>query len=58
MSGDMSGHMGIPPVKFECPDCGWRDRSVLVATNRLMSAKDVAMIAEAEDAGQDSQAAK
>ena len=25
MNGDMSGHMGLLPVKFECLDCGWQD---------------------------------
>jgi len=47
MSGDMSGHMGITPVKFECRDCGWRERLVLKATNRPLGVKDVAIIAEA-----------
>ncbi len=47
MNGDMSGHVGITPVKFECLDCGWRERLVLKATNRPMGVKDVAIIAEA-----------
>jgi len=29
MSGDMSGHMGITPVKFECAGCGWRGWLIL-----------------------------
>ena len=49
MSGDMSGHMGLLPVKFECLDCGWRERLVLKATNRKLGLKEVAMIAEALD---------
>ena len=49
MSGDMSGHMGLLPVKFECLDCGWRERLVLKATNRKLSLKEVAIIAEALD---------
>ncbi len=47
MKGDMSGHIGILPPKFECLDCGWRERLVIKATNRKMSVKDVAIIAEA-----------
>jgi transposase-like protein len=46
MAGDMSGHIGLTPVKYECPDCGWRERLVLKATNRPMNIKDVAIIAE------------
>jgi rubrerythrin len=49
MSGDISGHMGLLPVKFECPDCGWRERLVLKATNRKLGLKEVAIIAEALD---------
>ena len=49
MSGDMSGHMGLTPVKFECLSCGWRERLVLKATSRRMSWKDVAIIAEAKN---------
>ena len=44
--GDMSGHMGLTPVKYECPECGWRERLVLKATNRPMDVKDVALMAE------------
>ncbi len=49
MSGDLWGHMGILPPKFECEKCGWRARLVLKATNRPLSVKDVAIIAEASD---------
>ena len=49
MSGDMSGHMGLLPLKFECVDCGWRERLVVKATNRKMGVKQVAIIAEALD---------
>jgi len=48
MSGDISGHMGITPAKFECISCGWRQRLVVKATNRKMSWKDVAVMAEAK----------
>jgi len=50
MTGDMSGHMGLTPPKFECKECGWRERLVLKATNRPTSIKDVAIMAEAKDA--------
>ena len=47
MNGDMTGHLGWLPVKFECLDCGWRERVVLNATNRKLGPKQVAIIAEA-----------
>jgi len=47
-SGDMAGHVGLTPVKFECLSCGWRERLVLKATNRRMGWKEVALIAEAK----------
>jgi len=50
MLGDMSGHMGLTPPKFECRECGWRERTVLKATNRPTSIRDVVMMAEAKDA--------
>jgi hypothetical protein len=49
MSGDISGHLGLLPVKFECLDCGWRERTVVKATNRKLGVKQVAIIAEARD---------
>jgi len=49
MDGDMSGHMGMLPVKFECRDCGWRERLVVKATNRKLGVKEVAIIAEASN---------
>ena len=47
MSGDVSGHMGLLPVKFRCMDFGWQDRLVIKATNKKMGVKEVAIIAEA-----------
>jgi ssDNA-binding Zn-finger/Zn-ribbon topoisomerase 1 len=47
MGGDMSGHLAITPVKYECPDCGWRERLVIKATNRPLGVKEMAIIAEA-----------
>jgi len=49
MIGDMSGHMGLFPPKFECLDCGWRERLVIKATNRKLGVKEIAIIAEAID---------
>ncbi len=49
MSGDMSGHLAITPVKYECLDCGWRERLVIKATNRPLGWKEMAIIAEALD---------
>lgn len=45
--GDMSGHMGMLPVKYECLDCGWRERLLIKATNRKLGVKEVAIITEA-----------
>ena len=53
MKGDMSGHIGVLPPKFECLDCGWRERLVIKATNRKMGVKDVAIIAEALSLGKE-----
>lgn len=49
MMGDTSGHMGITPVKYECLDCGWRERLALKMTNRRLGWKEMAIIAEALD---------
>ena len=49
MSGNMSGHMAIAPVKYECLDCGWRERLIIKATNRALGWKEMALIAEALD---------
>lgn len=54
MSGDMPGHMGLLPLKFECLDCGWRERLVVKATNRKLGLKEVAIIAEALNLKKDS----
>jgi len=49
MKGDLSAHMGLTPPKYECPECGWRERLVVKATNRPTSVKDVVIMAEAND---------
>jgi uncharacterized protein YbaR (Trm112 family) len=53
MTGDMSAHMGWTPPKYECRECGWRERPVLKATNRPTSIRDVIVMAEAKDAEND-----
>ena len=45
MNGDLWGHLGWLPPKFECEECGWRARLVLKATNKRLSVKDVEIIA-------------
>jgi hypothetical protein len=50
MTGDMSAHIGWTPPKYECRECGWREKTVLKATNRPTSIKDVVVMAEAKDA--------
>ncbi len=47
MEGDRLSQMGMLPAKFECRDCGWRERLVVKATNRKLGVKEVAIIAEA-----------
>ena len=44
MSGDMSGHWAFSSPKYECPDCGWRGRLRLYATNRPLDKKQVALV--------------
>src|SRR3990170_7151016 len=50
MKGDMSAHMGLTPPKYECLECGWRERTVMKATNRPTTVRDVVIMAEAKDA--------
>jgi hypothetical protein len=49
MAGDMFSHMGFTPPIFECRECGWREKTVLKATNRPNSIKDVVIMSEAKD---------
>jgi predicted RNA-binding Zn-ribbon protein involved in translation (DUF1610 family) len=48
--GDMLGHMGLAPPKYECPKCGWREKLVIKATNKPTTVKDVVIMAEANKA--------
>lgn len=49
MEGDLSSHLALTPIKYECKDCGWRERLVLKATNRPLGFKEMALIAETLD---------
>jgi transposase-like protein len=49
MSGNLWGHMGIFPHRYECKECGWSERLVLKTTNKPTSIKDAEIIAEASD---------
>ncbi len=55
MTGDMSGHMGLTPPKYECTECGWRERTVVKATNRPTSIRDVAVMAEVREAAKEAE---
>ncbi len=50
MIGDTMAHMGLSPPKYECLECGWRERTVLKATNKPTTVRDVVVMAEAKDA--------
>jgi predicted TIM-barrel fold metal-dependent hydrolase len=50
MGGDILGHMGLTPPKYECRECGWREKTVLKATNRPTTVREVVIMAEAKDA--------
>jgi hypothetical protein len=47
--GDIMGHMGLTPPKYECLKCGWREKIVLKATNKPTTVRDVVMMAEANN---------
>ena len=48
MVGDMFAHMAITPPIYECRECGSRERTVLKATNRPTTIRDVVIMAEAK----------
>jgi RNase P subunit RPR2 len=52
--GDMSAHLGFTPPKYECHECGWRDRTVLKATNKPTTVREVVIMTEAKDADNES----
>ncbi len=39
--GDMWAHIGMLPPSYECPDCGWQERTVIKATNKKLSVREV-----------------
>jgi uncharacterized protein YbaR (Trm112 family) len=45
--GDLLGHMGIVPPSYECPDCGWKERFAIKATNKPLNVRHVELIREA-----------
>lgn len=47
--GDMFGNMGITPPKYECSECGHTAQTILKATNKPLTVKEVEHIAEAND---------
>jgi hypothetical protein len=49
MEGDVSSHLTLTPIKYECKDCGWRERLVIKATNKPLGLKEMAIIAETLD---------
>ena len=53
MEGDVLGHMGLSPPKHECKKCGWRGNLVIKASNKPTTIKDVAIMAEANEAEQE-----
>ncbi len=50
LMGDTMAHMGFSPPKYECRECGWRERTVLKATNKPTTVRDVVLMEEAKDA--------
>jgi len=51
MVGDISAHMGFTSPKYECRECGWRERTILKATNKPTTVRDVVIMTEATDTG-------
>lgn len=49
LAGDMSAHLGFTPPKYECRECGWRERLVLKATNKPTTVREVVLMAETKD---------
>jgi hypothetical protein len=46
----MFAHMGLTPPQYECRECGWREKTVLKATNKPTTIKDAVLMSEAKDA--------
>ncbi len=58
MSGDTAARIGFAPPTYACGECGWRGKTVLKATNKPTTAKDVVIIKEANDAETEKQSKK
>lgn len=52
MGGDTSAHIGFTPPTFQCGECGWRGKTILKATNKPTTIKDVVTVAEANDSAE------
>lgn len=50
IQGDALSHMGLTPPKYECKKCGWRGSLVVKASNKPTTVRDVALMAEANEA--------
>ena len=50
MEGDALGHMGLTPPKYECEKCRWRGSLVVKASNKPTTMRNVALMAEANEA--------
>ena len=50
LEGDLLGHIGVTPPKYECIKCGWRGNLVIKATNKSTTVADVVLMSEANDA--------
>jgi hypothetical protein len=51
LGGDTSAHIGFSPPTYECGECGWRGKHMLKATNKPTTVKDVVILKEANDLG-------
>jgi len=58
MSGDLFSHMGVTPPKYECGECGWREKLVLKATNKPTTIRDVVIMAEINEKNNERQKKK
>jgi hypothetical protein len=49
VEGDLLGHMGLVPPKFQCDECGWHGHLKLNASNKPLTVKEVELILEAKE---------
>jgi hypothetical protein len=50
MGRGTSAHIGFTPPTFECGECEWRGKTVLKATKKPTTIKDVVILAENDEA--------